>query len=212
MLEKINAYEIARRAGEPRRFAAPDERARKLPGRVRLADPREGGVHEFDHRRRSAGCDAARRTSIAGLLGIMFAASSSRSSSAISSIFRSAGRRSCPSSPGCGWCSWLGLRAEGKRRNPLRSHLPAVAADGRAASWDSSSRVAVVVFYSPCRCRRRIKYVTFMKVERSVLSQDPPRLAVLDLRHLRRRHHRPLCLDRRGACCAARIPRADATG
>ena len=41
-----------------------------------------------------------------------------------------------------------------------------------------------------------VDYVTFMKVREDGLSEDQVRLAVLDLRRLRRRHHRPLHLAR----------------
>ena len=48
--------------------------------------------------------------------------------------------------------------------------------------------VATVALYS-LSLPGTYKYVTFMKVEQLVVPRHPPRLAVLDLRHLRRRDH-----------------------
>ena len=91
-------------------------RHRRSPGRSRPTRRRARGATRFrgrqggrivhsDHAAApSTGCGAARRTSLPACSASCSSRSSSRSSSATSSTSPSAGRPSCPSSPGCTWC------------------------------------------------------------------------------------------------------------
>ena len=60
-------------------------------------------------------------------------------------------------------------------------------ARARGASMGIVIGVAILVAVRACRCRPSLDYVTFMKVEKTLLPQDPLRLAVLDLHPLRSR-------------------------
>ena len=96
-----------RRCRAAGRDARPAARLAGCAARGRRIDsPARSGEDSMHSSLRSA-VDWMRRRAeniVAGLLGIMFVASSSRSSSGTSSTSRSAGRRSCRSSPGCTWC------------------------------------------------------------------------------------------------------------
>ena len=102
--------------------------------------------------------------------------------------------RADASSPGCGWCSGAPPSCV-KESEEIRFDLiyGAVGAGARASAWRSCSAVAIVVLYGaslPAIVRLRQLH----EGREDVLSQDPLRLAVLDLRGLPRRGHRALRL------------------
>ena len=83
------------------------------------------------------------------------------------------------------WGAAFVVREE--RGDPLRHHLRRGRRRGRRRVMAVITAAALIVLYA-VSLPAVVDYVTFMKVAEDGLSEDPLRLALLDLRRLRRRH------------------------
>ena len=98
-----------------------------------------------------------------------------------------------------------GLRRARGGGDPLRPDLRPSARPDARVRCSSISAAALIVLYG-ISFPAVVDYVTFMKVENTAYLEDPLRLAVLDLRRLRRRHRSSATCGCPGRRCAAQAP------